>query len=64
LQGCKENFKKNGKTMVKKTFIIEILEKLKYDKDEPDNDYSEDLELLKIIWEEKLLQKGMKFYNN
>jgi len=50
--------------MVKKTFIIEILEKLKYDKDEPDNDYSEDLELLKIIWEEKLLQKGMKFYNN
>jgi hypothetical protein len=64
LQGCKENFKKNGKTMVKKTFIIEILEKLKYDKDEPDNDYSEDLELLKIIREEKLLQKGMKFYNN
>jgi len=47
-----------------KDFIIEILEKLKYDKNEPDRDYTEDLELLKIMWEEKLLQKGMKFYKS
>jgi len=45
-----------------KDFTIEILEKLKYDKDDPNKDYTEDLELLQIMWEEKLLQKDMKFY--
>jgi hypothetical protein len=43
-------------------FSIEILEKLEYDKDESKTDYSEELELLKIIWEERLSQKGMEAY--
>lgn len=43
-------------------FIIEILEKLEYDKDESKTDYSEDLALLKMIWEEKLLKENMEFY--
>lgn len=35
-------------------FIIEVLEKLEYDKDESKTDYSEELSIMKIIWEEKL----------
>lgn len=38
-------------------FIIEILEKLKYDKDETKADYSEELNILKLIWEDKLSKK-------
>jgi len=40
-------------------FSIVVLAKLEYDKDETKTDYSEELELLKIIWEEKLLQRGV-----
>jgi len=43
-------------------FTIEILEKLEYDKDESKNDYTDDLDLLKMIWEENLLKKGYRFY--
>lgn len=35
-------------------FIVEILERLEYDKDESKTDYAEDLELLHLIWQEKL----------
>jgi len=42
------------------SFAIEILEYLKYDKDETKADYSEELEILKFIWEEKLANKGME----
>lgn len=38
-------------------FIIEMLEKLKYDKDETKADYSEELNILKLIWEDKLSKK-------
>jgi len=38
------------------------LEKLEYDKDETKTDYSEELALLKMIWEEKLLQRGVELY--
>lgn len=44
------------------SFTIEILEKLEYDKDESKTDYSEDLEILKAIWEEKLIKEDMEFY--
>ncbi len=44
------------------SFTIEILEKLKYDKDESKTDYTEDLDLLKMVWEEKLSDKGMELY--
>jgi hypothetical protein len=30
-----------------------VLEKLKYDKDETKTDYSEELAILKMLWEEK-----------
>lgn len=43
-------------------FEIEILEKLPYDKDETKQDYSDDLALLQMIWEEKLAKKGMELY--
>jgi hypothetical protein len=46
----------------KDNFTIEILEKLEYEKDESKTDYSEDLKLLKLIWEERLSEEGMQFY--
>lgn len=44
-------------------FTMEILETLPYDKDEAKTDYSEELALLQMIWEEKLLQDGYTFYS-
>lgn len=38
-------------------FTIEILDTLTYDKDESKTDYTEDLALLQMIWEEKLPDK-------
>lgn len=43
-------------------FTIEILENLQYDKDESKTDYTEDLALLQMIWEEKLAKEDMEFY--
>jgi hypothetical protein len=43
-------------------FTIEILEQLEYDKDESKTDYTEDLALLQMIWEEKLSEENMEFY--
>lgn len=43
-------------------FSIEILEYLEYDKDESKTDYTEELELLKMIWEEKLAKENIEFY--
>lgn len=39
-------------------FDFEILERLEYDKDESKSNYSEDLELLRLIWSEKLKGAG------
>ena len=43
-------------------FVIEILELLDYDQDESKTDYTEDLALLQMIWEEKLLKDDFQFY--
>lgn len=43
-------------------FTIEILEHLKYDKDETKTDYTEELALLQMIWEEKLAAEHLEFY--
>ncbi len=43
-------------------FDIEVLEHLEYDKDDDKTDYSEELTLLKMLWEDKLTQQGMVFY--
>jgi hypothetical protein len=41
---------------------LRLLEQIEYDKDELKTDYSEDLELLKTIWIEKLLAQGVRLY--
>jgi len=43
-------------------FSFEILENLEYDKDETKTDYTEDLALLQMIWEDKLAAQGFEFY--
>lgn len=43
-------------------FSIEILEYLDYDQDEGKTDYTEDLALLQMIWEEKLAKETKEFY--
>lgn len=44
-------------------FNVEILEQLQYDeKDEEKSDYSEELEVLQMIWEEKLQKENLEFY--
>lgn len=44
-------------------FSVEIPELLAYDKDESKTDYSEELELLQMIWEEKLAKEGWQKYS-
>ncbi|HCP14200.1 MAG TPA: hypothetical protein DIT32_00180 [Peptococcaceae bacterium] len=43
-------------------FVIEILQELEYDKDESKTDYKEELDILKLIWEEKLQKDGIELY--
>ncbi|NLY10706.1 MAG: GIY-YIG nuclease family protein [Firmicutes bacterium] len=43
-------------------FEIEVLELLKYDEDNSKEDYTEELEILKYIWDEKLNKRNMKAY--
>ncbi|HOB11615.1 MAG TPA: GIY-YIG nuclease family protein [Syntrophomonadaceae bacterium] len=43
-------------------FQIVVLEQLEYDKDESKTDYRDDLELLKMIWIDKLTEQGVQFY--
>ena len=53
-----EEWKEKGET----GFTIEILENLKYDQDDLKVDYSEELNILKLIWKDKLSKTGMEFY--
>ncbi|HWR62573.1 MAG TPA: GIY-YIG nuclease family protein [Clostridia bacterium] len=43
-------------------FTFEILEYLEYDKDEAKTDYTEELKLLEMIWEEKLAAENLVLY--
>ncbi len=45
-------------------FDIETLELIKYDKDESKTDYSEELAILKFVWEEKLANDNFTFYRH
>lgn len=54
---------KEWKEHGKENFTIEVLEQLEYDEDEAKTDYSDDLELLRMDWEEKLAKEGLVFYN-
>lgn len=53
---------KEWKQYGKENFTIEVLEQLEYDKDEAKTDYSDDLTLLLMVWEERLTQEGRVFY--
>lgn len=57
-----EELQKEWKEHGEDSFTIEILEKLQYDEDESKSNYSEELEIMKMIWEEKLSKKDMEFY--
>ncbi|MDF2686349.1 MAG: hypothetical protein K0S55_1530 [Clostridia bacterium] len=43
-------------------FSVDILEKLEYKNDDNNYNYSDDLTLLQMIWEEKLLKENFEFY--
>lgn len=43
-------------------FTIEILDTLEYNDDESKTDYTEELSLLQMIWEEKLFKEDIQFY--
>lgn len=43
-------------------FTIEILEQLDYSKDEAKTDYTDELTIMHMIWEEKLANEKMNFY--
>jgi hypothetical protein len=43
-------------------FVFEVLEKLEYDKDETKTDYSEELEILQMVWADKLAQAETVFF--
>jgi len=57
-KGLQKDWKEHGE----ESFTIELLENLPYDKDESKTDYSEELAILKMVWEEKLLKEGMELY--
>jgi hypothetical protein len=57
-KGLQKEWNEQGK----ENFIIEILEKLEFDKDESKTDYSEELDLLEMLWKEKLLKQMLNFY--
>ena len=43
-------------------FIFHILENLEYEKDETKTDYSDELELLRMDWEDKMAKQNFEFY--
>jgi len=53
-----EEWKKYGAL----NFTFEVLQRLEYDEDESKTDYSEELELLKIDWEERLVKEKVVLY--
>jgi hypothetical protein len=50
------------KTAAADGFALQVLEQLEYDKDESKTDYSDELELLKSLWIEKLSKDGIGLY--
>lgn len=43
-------------------FEIKILDELKYDEDESKTDYSEELDIMRMIWDEKLSKQNIEPY--
>ena len=44
------------------SFVIEVLESLEYEKDESKTDYSDDVALLQMMWEERVAKEGIELY--
>lgn len=57
-----EKLQEEWKQQGSQDFELKILEILEYDKDESKTDYSEELEIMKTIWEEKLSNQNKKPY--
>lgn len=53
-----EKLQEEWKQQGSENFEIKVLEILEYDKDEAKTDYSEELEIMKTIWDEKLRNQG------
>lgn len=51
-------------TLGENQFEVEILEKLKYDKDESKTDYGEELDILRMMWVERLAKDGTELYDS
>lgn len=43
-------------------FVFTVLDKLEYDQDETKTDYREELEILQMVWAEKLAQEKTVFF--
>jgi hypothetical protein len=64
--GCHPNkeLQKEWKEYGEKDFTFQILDKLEYDKDEIKTDYKEELALLQMVWEEKIMKENIQFYKS
>lgn len=61
--GCRiRSLQQDWKRLGEESFVIEVLEILEYDKDENKKDYSQELKILKMIWEERLNEQGIDQY--
>jgi hypothetical protein len=57
-----KELEKEWKEFGAEAFEMKILEELPYDKDEAKTDYTEELSLLQMIWEDKLKKENLQFY--
>ncbi|MDD4563221.1 MAG: GIY-YIG nuclease family protein, partial [Syntrophomonadaceae bacterium] len=57
-----KELQKDWQELGENAFEIKILEQIEYEEDESKTDYLEDLELLKMIWLEKLSKGMAQFY--
>lgn len=57
-----EELQKDWKEYGEGSFHIEVLENLEYDEKDPDRDYCEDLEILKLEWVEKFRKDNVELY--
>jgi hypothetical protein len=58
------DLQRDWKALGKSRFSVDVLETLKYDEDETKMDYSEELAILRMIWEERLAGEGTAFYGS
>lgn len=57
-----EGLQKDWKEQGANNFELKVLEMLEYDKDESKTNYSEELEIMKTIWDEKLKKQSKQPY--